>query len=269
MITRTKTNRIDNLFAKLKENKKSALMPYLMAGYPDIETSLRLLVAAARAGADLVEFGIPYSDPLADGPTIQVASEIALKNKINTDVVFELVRKARKETDIPIVIMTYYNTVYRYGMDRFAKNAAECGADGVITPDLPPEEAGPWKEVALKHGLATVMLAAPTSTNERLKKISEASQGFVYCVSLTGVTGARDNLPVNLTDFISRIRNITDKPLAVGFGISRPEQASQIAKIADGVIIGSALVNLIGKNKGSCIEAATAYISEIRQAMDN
>ncbi|MDI6716311.1 MAG: tryptophan synthase subunit alpha [Actinomycetota bacterium] len=269
MITRTKTNRIDNLFAKLRENKKSALMPYLMAGYPDIETSLRLLVAVARAGADLVEFGIPYSDPLADGPTIQVASEIALKNKINTDVVFELVRKARKETDIPIVIMTYYNTVYRYGMDRFAKNAAECGADGVITPDLPPEEAGPWKEVALKHGLATVMLAAPTSTNERLKKISEASQGFVYCVSLTGVTGARDNLPVNLTDFISRIRNITDKPLAVGFGISRPEQASQIAKIADGVIIGSALVNLIGKNKDNCIEAATAYISEIRQAMDN
>jgi len=268
MIT-TRLNRIDDLFAKLRNNNRTALMPYLMAGYPDAETSQELLVAVAEAGADLVEFGIPYSDPLADGPTIQAAAEEALKGTINTDIVFDLVKKAREDTDIPIVIMTYYNTVYRYGLDRFAKNAAASGVDGVITPDLPPEEAGSWKESAAKHGLATVMLAAPTSTDERLKKVAEASEGFVYCVSLTGVTGARSNLPANLADFISRIRNVTDKPLAVGFGISRPEQARHISDIADGVIIGSALVSLIGKSKDDCIQAAKTYISEIKSAMDS
>jgi tryptophan synthase alpha chain len=265
----TKLNRIDKLFARLKETNKKALMPYLMAGYPGIEMSGDLLVAVAEAGADLVEFGIPYSDPLADGPTIQAAADVALKNKVNTDIVFELVKKAREKTQIPIVLMTYYNTIYRYGLERFAKNAAECGADGVISPDLPPEEAAPWKAAADKYGLATVMLAAPTSTNERLKKVAGASQGFVYCVSLTGVTGARANLPANLADFIKRVRSVTDEPLAVGFGISRPEQARQISQSADGVIIGSALISLIEKSGKNCKEAAKSYISEIKGAMDS
>lgn len=265
----TRTNPIDALFEKLRAEKRAALMPYLMAGYPDVETSLKVLVAAGQAGADLIEFGIPYSDPLADGPTIQAAAETALKGKIDTDVVFELVKRARDEIQTPIVIMTYYNTVYRYGLERFAKNAAEAGVNGAITPDLPPEEAGPWKEAAARHGLATVMLAAPTSTDERLKRVAGASEGFVYCVSLTGVTGARANLSANLADFIRRIRDVTDKPLAVGFGISRPEQAKEVASIADGVIIGSALVSLIGKSGAGCVKAVEAYIAGIREAMDS
>lgn len=265
----TKLNRIDKLFSSLREGDKKALMPYLMAGYPDVEMSLKLLWAVAEAGADLVEFGIPYSDPLADGPTIQKAADSALKNNINTNIVFELVKRARAKTEIPIVVMTYYNTIYRYGLEEFAKNAAEAGVDGVIAPDLPPEEAGPWQEAAQKYGVATVMLAAPTSTDERLKKVSEASRGFIYCVSLIGVTGARTNLPTNLTDFINRVRKATGKPLAVGFGISRPEQAKQVSEVADGVIIGSALVSLIAESGNGCIEAAKEYISEVKSAMDS
>lgn len=267
MVT-TKTNRIDELFIRLKKDARGALMPYLMAGFPDAETSLKLLVAVAKSGADLIEFGIPYSDPLADGPTIQAAATEALNNGMNTDIAFDIVKRARESIDTPIVMMTYYNTIYRYGLEDFAINASGCGIDGVITPDLPPEEVGPWKEMAQKYGLATVMLAAPTSTDERLRKVADASQGFVYCVSLTGVTGARTDLPANLTDFIGRVRKVTDKPLAVGFGISRPEQAKQISEVADGVIIGSALVNTIGNNRDKCVEAASAYISGIRAAMD-
>ncbi len=264
-----KLNRIDGLFSRLREGNKKALMPYLMAGYPDIETSLKLLLAVAEAGADLVEFGIPYSDPLADGPTIQKAANSALRNNVNTDTVFDLVKRARQRTEIPIVAMTYYNTIYRYGLEECAKNAAEAGVDGVIAPDLPPEEAEPWREAAQKYGLATVMLAAPTSTDGRLKKVSEVSQGFVYCVSLTGVTGARTNLPTNLTDFIKRVRKVTDKPLAVGFGISRSEQARQVSEVADGVIIGSALVSLIAEAGDNCIKAAEKYISDVKSAMDS
>ncbi|HZD59050.1 MAG TPA: tryptophan synthase subunit alpha [Anaerolineae bacterium] len=265
----TRLSRIDAAFDRLREEKRSALMPYLMAGYPDIETSLELLVAVAGAGADLIEFGIPYSDPLADGPTIQAAAEAALQNKVNTDTAFDLASRAREKTEIPIILMTYYNTIYRYGLDKFARRAAECGVDGVISPDLPPEEADPWRQEATKYGVATVMLATPTSTDERLEKVASASQGFVYCVSLTGVTGARANLPSNLTDFINRVRKCTKKPLAVGFGISLPEQAKQVSRAADGVIIGSALVNLIGQSGDRSIEAAAAYISDIRVAMDS
>ncbi len=265
----TKVNRIDTVFKQLKDNKRSALMPYLMAGYPGIETSLKLLISVSKAGADLIEFGIPYSDPLADGPTIQAASEAALMTGINTDIAFDLVKKAREEIETPIAVMTYYNAIYRYGLERFARNAAESGVDGVICPDLPPEEAAPWSEAAVQYGLANITFASPTSTGERLKKVADAARGFIYCVSLTGVTGARTNLPSNLTDFIGRVRKVTDKPLAVGFGISQPEQAKQVAGIADGVIIGSALVSLIGADLETCTEAAAAYISKIRGAMDS
>jgi len=265
----TKLNRIDEIFKQLRATKRSALMPYLMAGYPDIEASLSLLISVAEAGADLIEFGIPYSDPLADGPTIQAASEVALTTGVNTDIAFDLVKKARDKIETPIAVMTYYNAIYRYGLERFAGNAAESGVDGVICPDLPPEEASPWSEAAAQYGLANIMFAAPTSTNERLKKIAHMSRGFIYCVSLTGVTGARTNLPSNLTDFIGRVRKVTDKPLAVGFGISQPEQAKQVADIADGVIIGSALVSLIGADRETCTDVAAAYISKIREAMDS
>lgn len=265
----TRVNRIDAAFERLQEEGRTALMPYLMAGYPTPEASLKLLVAASQAGADLVEFGIPYSDPLADGPTIQAAAELALKNGVNTDTVFGLVAEARNETDVPIVVMTYYNTIYRYGLERFAKAAAASGVDGVIAPDLPPEEAGPWASAAAQHGIATVMLVAPTSSDERIRKVVAVSQGFVYCVSLTGVTGARTNLPENLTDFIDRVRKATDKPLAVGFGISEPGHAKMVSGIADGVIIGSALVSLIGASGENSVGAASSYLSSIREAIDS
>ncbi|HEY3373518.1 MAG TPA: tryptophan synthase subunit alpha [Candidatus Aquicultor sp.] len=264
-----KTNAIDDLFEQLRAGNKAALMPYLMAGFPNIEASLKLITGVAEAGADLIELGIPYSDPLADGPTIQAAAECALANGVTTDTAFELVRRARQHTATPIVIMTYYNIIYRYGMKRFAINAGEAGVNGVICPDLPPEEADPWRHTAATYGIATVMLATPTSGEDRLRNIARMSSGFIYCVSLTGVTGARANLPANLADFIKRIRKVTDKPLAVGFGISQPEQAKQIAGIADGVIIGSALISLIGNAGETCVETAVSYISEIRAVMDS
>lgn len=271
MPTSKSKNRIDATFERLREEKRTALMPYLMGGFPDVETSLELLVAAAEAGADLVEFGIPYSDPLADGPTIQAAAEEALSNDINTDVIFELVAKARERTQIPIVIMTYYNTIYHYGIDRFARRAYESGVDGTIVPDLPVEEAAAWNKAATAINIDNVMLVAPTSTPNRIRMITEASKGFIYCVSLTGVTGARSNLPSNLTDFINRVRNVTEKPVAVGFGISEPRHAKQVAEIADGVIIGSALVKIIKNSSQStagCVEAATNYLTGIREALD-
>lgn len=264
-------NRIDKVFAHLKSEGKTALMPYLMGGFPDVETSMELIVAADKAGADLIEFGIPYSDPLADGPTIQAAAENALSIGINTDIVFDIVEKARQRTQIPIVIMTYYNTIYRYGIDRFAKRAAECGVDGTIIPDLPVEESHDWVQAADAYNLDNVMLVTPTSTPDRIKMITGTSKGFIYCVSLTGVTGARTDLPQNLTDFVGKVKNATEKPVAIGFGISESHHAKQVAEIADGAIIGSALVKIIKENSSGtsvCVEAASNYLSKIRKALD-
>jgi tryptophan synthase alpha chain len=264
-------NRIDTVFYRLKAEGKTALMPYLMGGFPDVHTSLELIVAADKSGADLIEFGIPYSDPLADGPTIQAAAEEALSHGINTDIVFDIVEKARQRTQIPVVVMTYYNTIYRYGIERFAKRAAECGIDGTIIPDLPVEESHDWVEAAGKYNLNNVMLVTPTSTPDRIKMITGASKGFIYCVSLTGVTGARADLPQNLTDFIGRVKNATEKPVAIGFGISEPRHAKQVAEIADGAIIGCALVKIINENRSDtqvCVEAASSYLANIRKALD-
>jgi tryptophan synthase alpha chain len=267
----TGQNRIDSVFARLKAEGKTALMPYLMGGFPDAQTSLELIVAADKSGADLIEFGIPYSDPLADGPTIQAAAEEALANGINTDTVFDIVEKARQHTQIPVVVMTYYNTIYRYGIERFAKRAAECGIDGTIIPDLPVEESHDWVQAADRYNLNNVMLVTPTSTPARIKMITGASKGFIYCVSLTGVTGARADLPRNLTNFIGRVKDATEKPVAIGFGISEPHHAKQVAEIADGAIIGSALVKIIKENSSNttvCVEAASNYLSKIREALD-
>lgn len=261
-------NRLSSRFKVLKRQSKTALITYIMAGYPDLETSLLLVPALAAAGADVIEIGIPFSDPLADGPVIQHAGEVALKNGMTTDGVLDLVRRVRAEVDIPIVLMTYYNVVLRQGTAGFAAKAAAAGADGVIIPDLPPEEGGAWIKAAKSAGLEPVFLIAPTSTDKRIKAAARVSGGFVYCVSLLGVTGSGKGPAAGLRDFITRARRLTSKPLAIGFGISTPEQAREAAGIADGVIVGSALLDKIsGENNGRDVEAAAAFVSELAVAI--
>jgi len=240
-------SRISNQFEKARKEKRTLLIPYLTAGYPTLENSEEIFKVLARDGADIVEIGIPFSDPLADGPTIQKSSEAALAQGITTEDVFKLISNLREHTDIPLVVMTYYNIFYKYGLEKFAGEAKDAGLDGVIIPDLPPEEAKDWLKAA-KGKLETIFLLAPTSSEKRIAEISDCSEGFIYCVSVAGVTGTRNSLPDNLSEFISKVRKMTKKPLAVGFGVSGPSQAKSVARIADGVIIGSAFINTISKN---------------------
>lgn len=243
-------------------------IPYIMGGWPDMDASRLVFEALVEAGCRIVEVGIPYSDPLADGPTIQKASEAALANGTTTDAVLEMIGDVSRERDVSPVLMVYYNLIFRYGMERFAKAAQEAGVEGVIVPDLTVEESAEWKAVAAKHDLDTIFLAAPTSSEERLEKITASSSGFVYAVSLTGVTGARTKLPPDLTDFVGKVKNHTELPVAVGFGVSQPEQAAEIARFADGVIVGSALVDLIDKTTPKNREKAIGvFASELIGAL--
>ncbi len=253
--------------ARFTENKQ--LIPYIMGGWPDVETSKTVFRALSDAGCRIIEIGIPYSDPLADGPTIQKASEAALANGVTTETVLEMIGDVTKESDVSPVLMVYYNLIYRYGLERFAQVAKEAGVQGVIVPDLSIEESADWKKAAAKHGVDTIFLAAPTSSPARLDKIAAGSSGFIYAVSLTGVTGARAELPPDLPDFVLGVKNRTDLPVAVGFGVSEPEQAAKIAAVADGVIVGSALLDLIEKtdaaDRASVVEAfATSIIRALR-----
>ncbi len=262
-------SRISETFKQLKKEGKAALIPYMMAGYPDEKTCAAIITGLKASGADMVEIGIPWSDPLADGATIQKASEEALSSGMNTDKALRMIAGIRKKTDIPVVIMTYYNIIRSQGLDAFANKATSAGCDGVIIPDLSVEESGDWIRAARRNGLDTIFLAAPTSSLSRIDKLVSRSTGFIYCVSLTGVTGARQALPSDLEGFLKRVKRSTDKPLAVGFGISTGEQAASLAKTADGVIIGSALLNKIaeaGTSKKQ-ITAALKYIESIKAAM--
>ena len=220
-------------------------MPYLCAGDPNPELTAKLLLTLEAAGADLIELGVPFSDPIADGPTVQRASERALAHSISLQQILEIVRSLREQTEIPIALMSYYNPIFRMGEAAFCKAAQEAGVDGLIVPDLPPEQAQPLLEIAPKYNLATIFLAAPTSPPERMQLIASVSTGFIYCVSVTGVTGARATLSDEIGPMITELRKHTDKPISVGFGVSTPEQAKQVANIADGVIVGSAIINVI------------------------
>ena len=243
------SERLDSTFARLKEAHEGALVTFITAGDPHLEGTPALVAALAEAGADIVELGIPYSDPLADGPIIQASSQRALDGGITPDTVLQMVRDCRSTTQVPIVLMTSYNLALKYGLTKFAEVFADAGADGTILTDLPPEEAGPWKEASDAAGLATIFLVAPTSTPERIDLIARSTTGFVYCVSRTGVTGARDEMAPELQALLSRIRAATDKPLCVGFGVSRPEHVKQVLEIADGAVIGSALVDFLHAGK--------------------
>ena len=239
-------NRIERVFKGLK-NKRAALIPFVVAGDPDLKTTETLVLKMAEAGADIIELGVPFSDPLADGPTIQAASQRALQNGINLKDIFSLAERL-KGINPPLVLMTYFNPVFHYGLKDFAESWGRSGIDGVIIPDLPPEEAGPWRGEARRVGLDTIFLVAPTSPPDRIKLVSRCSRGFIYYVSVTGVTGAREKLPEELEPAVKGIKEQSKKRVAVGFGISTPEQAQKVSLFADVIIIGSSIVKMIEEN---------------------
>jgi len=263
-------SRIRNTFSRLKKKNETVLIPYVMAGDPDLATTKSLILEMEKAGCDIIELGAPFSDPLADGPTIQKAALRALKSHTSVGSVLGLVAEVRRESRIPLILMTYYNLIFKYGEERFVHDAATAGLDGIILPDLPPDEAGTLMPLAKKAGIDTIFLLAPTSTDERVKLVSRASQGFIYYVSLTGVTGARAGLPGSVQESLKKIKEATDKPVAVGFGISTPDQAAQVAHWgADGVIVGSALVKVIEENSGSpeLAAKAAAFVRALKQGV--
>ncbi|MFQ6100889.1 MAG: tryptophan synthase subunit alpha [Anaerolineae bacterium] len=261
-------NRISTLFKALRRAGRTALMPYVTLGYPERDSALALVPAMVEAGADLVELGVPFSDPLADGATIQAAAQQALENGMTLSLCLEQVAALRaKGVTIPFVLMGYYNPIFQMGVGRFARRAAAVGVDGVIVPDLPPEEADELRDALRERGIASIFLLSPTSSDGRARLVAGRTGGFLYLVSLTGVTGARDHLPPGLASFVARVRAVTDLPLAVGFGISTPEQAAWVARIADGVIVGSALIETLGAGHDP-VAAASAFVTALRAGMD-
>ena len=247
----TAAGRLAATFAALREREERALIPYFTAGDPSLALTRRLVIEASRRGADVVELGVPFSDPLADGPVIQRATQRAFQAGVTLPRVLELARELRGEIAVPLVFLTYYNPILAFGLKAFCGTAVESGADGVIVADLPPEESGPLRAEAQAVGLDLIHLVAPTSTPERMRKIAQASTGFLYMVSLTGVTGARAQLPAELQQHLRMLRGITTKPICVGFGIGTPDQAASVGEAADGVIVGSAIVQLVEKHAGS------------------
>lgn len=243
-------NRIEKKFKDLKKNKKKAFIVFITAGYPDLNTTYKLVLEFSRIGVDLVELGVPFTDPMADGPVIQASSQAALAKKTNLVNIFNLIKRLRHKSDIPICLMTYYNPVFCFGEDRFVKSAKSAGVDGVIVPDLPVEEAKSLIRLAKINNLDTIFFVSPTSTLKRIKLVASASCGFIYYVSLTGVTGSQGKLPGDLAAHIKTIKNNTSKPVCVGFGISTPKQVKEISEFSDGIIIGSAVVGKIKENIG-------------------
>lgn len=241
-------SKIDEVFHKLANRNQTALIPFLVGGDPDLDTSAALIWKLAELGADLIEIGVPYSDPIADGPVIQKAAQRALHRGINLAEIFKIISMFGK-IPTPIIIMSYFNPIFSYGLRSFAYDCAHLGVAGVIIPDLPPEEAEPWIREARSAAIDTIFLTSPTSSSERIKKIANLSQGFIYHVSLTGVTGPREQLPKNIYPALQIIKKESFKPVAVGFGISSPQQAQEISTMAEGVIIGSALIKIIEKEK--------------------
>jgi tryptophan synthase alpha chain len=263
---RRRLGRLDQAFADLRRRGERALIPYFTAGDPTLAATRQLVVEAARRGADVVELGIPFSDPLADGPVIQRATQRALRGGVTLARVLELTREVRAAAGVPLVYLSYYNPILAFGLEAFCQGAADAGADGLIVADLPPEEAGPLGEEARAAGLCLIHLVAPTSTPERMRTIARASSGFIYVVSLTGVTGARRELPPELAGHLRALRTVTTKPICVGFGIGTPEQAAMVGGLADGVIVGSAIVSLVERHAGTraLVPAVGDFIADLK-----
>ena len=245
------SNRISDKFKELKSAKKSAFVAYICAGDPDYHKSLESMIALDNAGADIIEIGVPFSDPLADGIVNQMASARALNAGMDVGKTLNLIKAFRQNSNTPIVIFTYLNPIYNYGFEEFHKEAASHGADGILILDLPPDEQKINNELCEHHELVPIRLIAPTTPNNRIKEISDNANGFIYYVSREGVTGKQTKLNDNLDQQVNNLKDLTDLPLVVGFGISTPEQASTVAKLADGVVVGSAIVDFISKNNES------------------
>jgi tryptophan synthase alpha chain len=244
--------RIETTFERLRAEGRAGFVAFLTVGYPSVEATLRLAPALVEGGADILELGVPFSDPVAEGPTIQRASFRALENGVTLGTCLEVAAELRaRGLQVPVVLMGYYNPVLAFGLERFAREAAEAGADGAIVVDLPPEESGPLREACREHGLRLIYLLAPTSTEARIQQVASLASGFIYCVSLTGVTGARKELPEGLEEFVTRVRAYTPLPIAVGFGISQHKHFQAVARIADAVVVGSAILDEIDRCGGA------------------
>jgi tryptophan synthase alpha chain len=255
-------NRIAKCFATLRAAGEMGIVAYITAGDPSIDATLEFVLALEEAGTDVIELGVPFSDPLADGPTIQRASERALKSGASLPKILELVSRIRKSSQIPLVLFSYYNPILQMGLEAFAASASEAGVDGVLATDLSPEESVEYRRILATHHLDTIFLCAPTSTDERLASIAECSSGFLYLVSRTGVTGAKDTLPDDLPALLRRVRNFTTLPIAVGFGISLPGHVTLLGGLADAAVVGSSLVAEIEHAK-TPQQAATALHERI------
>ncbi len=256
---------VEATFSRTADEGRAAFMPYFPMGYPDYETSLDAITAMAEAGVDAFEIGIPFSDPLADGPTIQAASQVALENGMTVQKTLDGVKALRERgVEQPILMFSYLNPILAYGEERFVQAAREAGADGMIIPDLPPEEAAMFAPYCEAEGMALIFFLAPTSNSARIAAAAKHARGFIYVVSVTGVTGARTELPPDLKDFIARVRQETDQPLVLGFGISTPEQARGMNGLVNGFIVGSALV----RQAKSGVEAVRKLATDLRAALD-
>lgn len=256
-------NRITEVFKRGK-----ALIVFITGGDPDIETTEKLIPAIEKAGADLIEIGIPFSDPVAEGIVIQEADERALKNGCTTDKLFDMVSRVRQKTDIPLLFMTYLNPVFTYGKEKFSHRCAECGIDGIIVPDMPFEEKGELLETLEASNIDLVSMIAPTS-EERIEMIAREAGGFIYCVSSLGVTGVRKNITTDIEQMVKKIRNVTNTPCAIGFGISTPEQAGAMAAVSDGAIVGSAIVKLIAQYGRNSIGPVSEFVSALKKGIEN
>ncbi len=253
-------NRIDHTFQELRPTGRLALIAYLTAGYPTLKDTPALVEAVAGAGADMIELGFPFSDPLADGPTIQAASQAALKQGVTVARALEAAASARRRTAVPLLVMTYLNPVLAFGVEAFCRQAAQAGIDGLIIPDLPPEEAGELRRAATQAGLDLVFFVAPTSTPARIRAAAAAATGFIYCVALTGVTGARDQLDPAVLPLVRSVKAETSLPVVVGFGLSRPEHLQALRGVADGAIVASALLDAIRQEPQDAVGAASRFV---------
>ena len=242
-----------------------ALIPYVTVGYPSIEDTLKVVPLLASSGCDIVELGIPFSDPLADGVTIQKASFHALKNGVTPKLCLEVAEELSQKVNTPLVFMTYFNPIFSFGLEEFCSACARSSIGGLIIPDLPPDEGSELEAVIRRYNFDLIYLLAPTSAEERIKLVADRARGFIYLVSVTGVTGARDNLPPELGTFVARVRKVANQPLCIGFGISNPEQARQVARIADGVIVGSRIIQLMETGD---LASVGNFIKELRHALD-
>ncbi len=263
LMTKSSLDRIGALF----DTGHAALMPYFPLGFPDVETSLDVIAAMSEAGADAFEIGLSFSDPLADGPVIQHATQIALEKGITVAKSLSMIAELRSRgVTQPFLLMGYFNPMLAYGLERFVTDAAAAGVDGFIVPDLPPEEADELDRLCADRDLGLIYFLAPTSTDERLKIVATKARGFIYLVSLTGVTGARSKLADNLGSFVDRVRTATSTPIAIGFGVSTPEQAAEVSRLADGVIVGSRVVQIVDRAEDKP-QAAAQFVRELKSAM--